>query len=48
MSALLGTPLNAPLVLMRRVFHGPDDTMPYVGEVTYRGDSVRFEMDLTP
>ena len=46
--SLLHIPLNAPVVLVRRVFHGPDDTVIYVGEVTYRGDSVRFEMDLTP
>ena len=27
---------------------GTDDTVLYVGEVTYRGDFVRFEMDLQP
>ena len=47
-AALLGIPVNSPVAQVRRIFHGPDDTVIYVGEVTYRGDYVRFEMDLAP
>ncbi len=44
----LGVPVNSPVALVRRLCVGADDTVLYVGEVTYRGDFVRFEMDLQP
>lgn len=45
-AALLGIPVNSPVAQVRRIFHAPDGTVIYVGDVTYRGDYVRFEMDL--
>lgn len=40
--------VNAPVAEVRRVCTGADGTVLYVGEVTYRGDYVHFEMDLKP
>ncbi len=47
-AAHLDVPVNSPVALVRRICLGPDGTVLYVGEVTYRGDYVRFEMDLKP
>lgn len=44
----LGIPVNSPVAEVRRICRTPDGTVVYLGEVTYRGDFVRFEMDLTP
>lgn len=44
----LKIPLNAPVADVRRVFTAPDNTVIYLGEVTYRGDFIRLEMDLQP
>ena len=48
--ALLRTPGNtifgAPVAEVRRVCAAADGTVLYVGEVTYRGDYIHFEMDL--
>jgi GntR family transcriptional regulator len=44
----LGIPANAPVAEVRRVCTGPDGTVIYLGEVTYRGDYVHLEMDLKP
>ena len=44
----LRIPLAAPVGEVRRVFTASDDTVIYLGEVTYRGDFVRIEMDLSP
>lgn len=44
----LDLPLNAPVADVRRVFNDPEDRVVYLGEVTYRGDAIRLEMDLTP
>lgn len=44
----LHIPLGAPVAFVRRVFRGPDGTVIYLGEVTYRGDLVQLEMDLVP
>jgi GntR family transcriptional regulator len=44
----LSIPVNAPVAEVRRVCCAPDGTVIYLGEVTYRGDFVRFEMDLKP
>ena len=43
---LLELPLNAPVAEVRRVFTAPDGTVLYMGEITYRGDYIHFEMDL--
>ena len=43
---LLDLPLSAPVAEVRRVVTAPDGTVMYLGEVTYRGDFIHFEMDL--
>lgn len=45
---LLRVPLNSPVAEVRRVFTAADRTVIYLGEVTYRGDFVRIDMDLRP
>ncbi|WGR96172.1 GntR family transcriptional regulator [Bradyrhizobium sp. ISRA435] len=45
---LLKVPLNSPVAEVRRVFSSADHTVIYLGEVTYRGDFVRIDMDLRP
>ena len=45
---LLHVPLNSPVAEVRRVFTTTDRTVIYLGEVTYRGDFVRIDMDLRP
>jgi GntR family transcriptional regulator len=45
---LLKVPLNSPVAEVRRVFTSRDNTVIYLGEVTYRGDYVRIDMDLKP
>ena len=47
-ATLLKIPVNAPVADVRRVFNAPDGTVIYLGEVTYRGDFIRLEMDLQP
>jgi GntR family transcriptional regulator len=47
-SRLLRIPLNAPVAEVRRVMCGPDRTVIYLAEVTYRGDYIHLEMDLKP
>jgi GntR family transcriptional regulator len=44
----LGIALNAPVAEVRRVCKTGDDTVIYLGEVTYRGDYVHLQMDLKP
>jgi GntR family transcriptional regulator len=45
---LLHIPLNSPVAEVRRVFTTADRTVIYLGEVTYRGDFIRIDMDLRP
>ena len=45
---LLHVPLNSPVAEVRRVFTATDGTVIYLGEVTYRGDFIRIDMDLRP
>ncbi len=45
---LLGLAVNAPVAEVRRVFRAPDGRVIYLGEVTYRGDAIRVEMNLKP
>jgi GntR family transcriptional regulator len=40
--------LNSPVAEVRRVFTIADRTVIYLGEVTYRGDFIRIDMDLRP
>jgi GntR family transcriptional regulator len=44
----LGVAVNTPVAEVRRVCTAPDGTVIYLGEVTYRGDYIRLEMDLKP
>jgi len=44
----LGIAVNAPVAEVRRVCNAPDGSVLYLGEVTYRGDYIHFEMDLVP
>lgn len=47
-AGLVGIPVNAPVAEVRRVACDPGGVAIYLGLVTYRGDFVRLEMDLTP
>jgi GntR family transcriptional regulator len=47
-AGLIGIPVNSPVAEVRRVCVDPEGTVIYLGLVTYRGDFVRLEMDLTP
>ena len=42
----LGIDFNAPVAEVRRVLVDADGRVIYLGEITYRGDCVRMEMDL--
>jgi GntR family transcriptional regulator len=44
----LNVPFNSPVAEVRRVCTAADGTVVYLGEVTYRGDYIHFEMDLKP
>ena len=48
LQSCLKVPLNSPVAEVRRVFTSADGTVIYLGEVTYRGDFVRIDMDLRP
>jgi GntR family transcriptional regulator len=47
MSRLLNVSVGSPVAEVRRVCVAPDGTVLYLGEVTYRGDFIQFEMQLT-
>lgn len=42
----LGISASAPVAEIRRVFSAPDGTVMYVGELVYRADYIRLQMDL--
>lgn len=42
----LNVAVSAPVAEVRRVICGPDGTVIYLGELTYRGDYIRVDMDL--
>ncbi|MBU2409923.1 MAG: UTRA domain-containing protein, partial [Gammaproteobacteria bacterium] len=42
----LNISVSAPVAEVRRVVCSPDGTVIYLGELTYRGDFIRVEMDL--
>ncbi len=42
----LGISASAPVAEIRRVFSGPDGTVIYVGDLVYRADFIRLEMNL--
>ena len=44
----LGINVNAPVAEVRRVCRAKDETVLYLGEVTYRGDYIHLAMDLKP
>ena len=45
---LLNISVNAPVADVRRVLGGPDGTVIYLAEVTYRSDYIHLDMDLKP
>lgn len=45
-SKALGIAISAPVAELRRVICDTNNTVIYVGELTYRGDFIRLEMDL--
>lgn len=45
-ASALNISVSAPVAEVRRVFCAPDGTVIYLGELTYRGDFVRVDMDL--
>ena len=47
-SELLRIPLSTPVVLSRRIVVDAGGIAIFVNEITYRGDYVRFEVDLLP
>ncbi|HLX30857.1 MAG TPA: GntR family transcriptional regulator [Casimicrobiaceae bacterium] len=44
----LGIHVNAPVAEVRRICRAKDETVIYLGEVTYRGDYIHLTMDLKP
>jgi GntR family transcriptional regulator len=42
----LNISVNAPVGEIRRVFCAPDGTVIYLGELAYRGDFIRLDIDL--
>jgi GntR family transcriptional regulator len=44
----LQVPVNSPVGEVRRIFNAPDGSVLYLAEATYRGDYIRFEMNLKP
>lgn len=44
----LNVPPGSPIVQVRRVFNDRKGRVTYLGEVVYRGDFVRIDMDLKP
>jgi GntR family transcriptional regulator len=42
----LNIAVSAPVAELRRVFCAPDGTVIYLGELTYRGDFIRMDIDL--
>ena len=45
-ATLLNVAASAPVAQVRRVFCDPAGTVIYLGELTYRGDFIRVDMDL--
>ena len=45
-ASALNISMSAPVAELRRVFCAPDGTVIYLGELTYRADFIRVEMDL--
>jgi len=43
---VLNVAASAPVAEVRRVFCDPEGTVIYLGELTYRGDFIRVDMDL--
>jgi GntR family transcriptional regulator len=45
-ASVLNIAASAPVAEVRRVFCDPEGTVIYLGELTYRGDFIRVDMDL--
>ena len=46
LAELLRVPVGSPVAEVRRVFVDADGRVIYLGEIRYRGDVLRLEMDL--
>ena len=44
---LLAVAVGSPVAEVRRICVAPDGTVLYLGQITYRGDFIQFEMQLT-
>jgi GntR family transcriptional regulator len=44
---LLNVPVSSPVAEVRRICLSPVGTVLYLGQITYRGDFIQFEMQLT-
>jgi GntR family transcriptional regulator len=44
---LLAVAVGSPVAEVRRICLAPDGTVLYLGQITYRGDFIQFEMQLT-
>ena len=44
---LISVPVGSPVAEVRRLCLAPDGTVLYLGQITYRGDFIQFEMQLT-
>lgn len=44
---ILNVPVNTPLGCIRRILTAPDGTILYFNDVAYRGELVRFQIDLS-
>ena len=47
LARLLTVPVGSPVAEVRRICLSPDGSVLYLGQITYRGDFIEFEMELT-
>lgn len=47
-AAMLDYPFGDPVAKVRRILTRPDDSIIYIADVVYRGDCIRFDMDMKP
>ena len=47
LAQLIQVPVGSPVAEVRRIVQSSDGTVLYLGQITYRGDFIQFEMQLT-
>jgi len=47
LARLIQVPVGSPVAEVRRICQGSDGTVLYLGQISYRGDFIQFEMQLT-